>query len=304
MSNILWTKVEFARNLHGVAFNSKITTQSQADVLKLAFEACESCGLKCEKRDELGDSVFDNLVSAGEYESIFANNINNKGFATGENSSVRINGKNHIEIFASAPNLYDAYVNAKQVDKQLCNKLHFAYSDKYGFLSPNIKNIGSGMSVCAMVILPALSRVGALANLPRSSDKLTFSIDCIDAKSGLCLINSGASLGYSEKQICELSKAYIDNVIKCEIEMSKNLAKDKDEVLDKLNRAKAIIASCVKISIQELRCLLGDILIAINAELEKEFDCTQIVELYNCTKDINATDEKYLAKTIKKINKK
>ena len=304
MNNILWTKVKFVRNLRGIPFGSKISSKSQADVLKLALDACAECGLKGEKLDAIGDNVLEGLIAGGKIENGFASNIKNKGFATSDTASVQINGNNHIEITSKDLNIYNSYANAKQVDKQLCNKLHFAYNDKYGFLSPDIKNIGSGMSVSALVMLPALARVNAVASLPRTSDKLRFDIECVDSKSGIYLISSGASLGYGEKQICELSKAYIDNVVKCEIEMSKNLGKDKDEVLDKLNRAKAIINACVKITPQELYCLLGDILIAINAEVEKEMTIAQIVELYNCTKNAKSNDEKYLAKIIKEINKK
>ena len=303
MSNILWTKVKFARNLQGVAFNSKISSKSQADILKLVLDACETCGFKGERLDIVSDKVLNSLIANGKLENGFANNIKNKGFATIENASIQINGKNHIEIISKDLNLYNAYAGAKQVDKQLCNKLHFAYSDKYGFLSPDIKDIGSGMSVSALVMLPALARVNAVASLPRTSDKLRFNIECIDAQSGIYLISSGASLGYGEKQICELSKAYIDNVIKCEIEMSKNLAKDQDEILDKLNRAKAIINACVKMTPQELNCLIGDILIAINAGLEKDMSGEQVVALYNCVNNTNSTDEKCLAKIIKETFK-
>ncbi|MBQ7880697.1 MAG: hypothetical protein IJ358_02515, partial [Clostridia bacterium] len=219
MSNILWTKVKFCRNLKGVMFSGKITSESQEDVLKLGLDACSSCGLKGESIEALSDKVINNLIASGKLENDFASSLVNKGYASNDETNVKINGKNHIEIMAKDLNLYDAYSKAKKIDKQLCNKLHFAYSDKYGFLGPDIKNIGSGMQISAMVMLPALTKLNAVRDLPKSNDKLIFNIKPIDLQSGIYLITTGATLGYGEKQICELTSAYINNVVKREIEM-------------------------------------------------------------------------------------
>jgi len=301
VSNVLWTKVKFMRNLHGVVFNSQITSKSQAEVLKLGIEACADCGLKSERLDALSDKVIDNLIASGKLEKGFDSNIKNKGYATNDDANVQINGENHFEIIATDENLYSAYSKAKSVDKQLCNKLHFAYSDKYGFLNPDIKNIGSGMNVSTLIMLPALSRVNAVYSLPKSNERLGFNIDLVNGESGIYLISTSESLGYSEKQICQLADTYINNVLKCEVDMCKNFAKDEAEVLDKSNRAKAIIDSCVKITTQELYCLVSDILIAINSGLEKNVDKKYLAKLIDCVNDTKSNDKIYLAKLIKQI---
>jgi len=301
VSNVLWSKVKFVRNLHGIAFSSKITNKSKADVLKLSIDACSDCGLKSERLDAMSDKVIESLIVNGKLEKDFSANTNNKGYATDGESSVQINGKNHIEIISKDINLYNAYSKSKQIDKQLCNKLHFAYSDKYGFLNPDIKNIGSGMNISILIMLPALSQVNAISRLPKSSERLAFNIEPINIESGMYLITTGASLGYSEKQICQLTENYINNVLKCEVDMCKNIATDEAEVLDKSSRAKAIINSCMKITTQELYCLISDILIAINSGLEKDVDAKYIIKLMDCANDVKSEDKIYLAKLIKQI---
>lgn len=303
MSNILYSKVKFARNLKDVVFNTKLDNKGKQNVLKLCLDACNECGFKGEEISKLNQSVIDNLIDANLIETDFVRDNNFKGYASNDKASVQINGLNHIEIFAVDDDLYTAYQNAKQVDKILCNKLHFAYNDRLGFLNPQVDKVGSGMSVSVVVMLPALTRLNAINNLPKSCEKLMFKIEPLNTKSGLYLITSGASLGYSEKDICNLVKTYIDNVIKCEIEMCKNLAIDSDEILDKNVRAKAIINSAVKMSTQELLCLIGDILIAINCGIEKDINKNQIIQLFKLTTSQKSIDEKYLAKSIKNILK-
>jgi protein arginine kinase len=111
------------------------------------MDAVNSCGLKCVKLSDLGDKVVDNLLARELLEYDFVYEGSNQGYANKENVTVQINSRNHVEVFAIGTSILDAYSSAKEIDKNLCNKLNFAYSDKYGFLTPDIKNIGSGMSV-------------------------------------------------------------------------------------------------------------------------------------------------------------
>ena len=303
VSNILCSKVKFARNLKDTLFNTKLDNKGKQNVLKLCLDACNDYGFRAEEISKLNQSVIDNLIDANLIETGFVKDDNFKGYASNDKASVQINGLNHIEILATDGDLYTAYQNAKQVDKDLCNKLHFAYSDKLGFLNPQIDKLGSGMCVSMAVMLPALTKLNSINDLPKSCEKLIFKIEPLNVKSGLYLITSGASLGYSEKDICNLTKTYIDNVIKCEVEMCKNLAIDGDEILDKLMRAKAIINSAVKMTMQELLCLISDILIAINCGIENSISKTEIIQLFKLSTSQKSIDEKYLAKAIKNILK-
>jgi len=296
----IWSRVKFVRNLKGVKFEPNITDLEQKEILKLCLDATTACGLKGSAIGEMSESVVNNLLASDFVENDFVYNHSNHACAQNKNVTVQINGKNHIEILAKDGDIFSAYKNAKQIDKKLCNKLNFAYTDKYGFLTPDIKNIGSGMSVEVKMLLPALSKVDALRKLPNANEKLVFDITCLDRTSGLCVISTRASLGYTEKQICELTNAYIEKIVKLEIETSKNLAKDIDEILDKSSRAKAILKNCVKLSGAESYILLGDILIAINAGVEREILPEQINKCLNIIK-IHENNFKTLAKEIQKI---
>ncbi len=302
MSNIIYTKVKFVRNLKNCNFESNIYDKQQKDILNLCMDATNSCGLKCAELKDISEKVINSLLAQDLLEHNFVYASSNQGYANNDNVTVQINSRNHIEIFAKGGDIYEVYSCAKEVDKMLCNKLNFAYSDKYGFLTPDIKNIGSGMSVEIKVILPALAQIGALNKLPNVSDKLVFDITCLDRQSGLCMINTRATLGYTEKQICELSKIYIDKLLQLEIETSKKLSSESDDVEDKSRRAKAILKNCLKITSSEAYVLLGDILVGINAGVEKDIALEHINKVLNNIK-LFENDFNILAKEIQKILK-
>ncbi len=297
MNNIIWTKVKFERNLKDVLFTHKMSELEQDNALKLCLDAVEACGLKGESISNISEQTVNNLFGNGMIEKTFLNNSNIKGYASNKKVAVQINGKSHIEIFGKSDDIYSAYNEAKKIDKKLCNKLTFSYSDKYGFLNPGIDRVGCGMEISALILLPALSAIGAVKSLPKSIEKLMFKIETVDETCNLYLIKSGANLGYTEKQICELTKSYLDNIIKCEIEASKTLTKDADGVLDKCERAIAIINHCIKIGVTELLDLIGEILVAINGGVKHLQDADSIKKLINCIN--NNLDEKSLAKIIK-----
>ncbi|MBQ8522920.1 MAG: hypothetical protein IJ458_04625 [Clostridia bacterium] len=302
MSNIIYSKVKFVRNLKDCKFETNIYDEQQKEILKLCLNATNACGLKCVPLSEMSKKVVGNLIASDMLEHDFVYASSNQGCAHDNDVTVQINNKNHIEIFSKHHNIYEAYSKAKEVDKKLCNKLHFAYNDKYGFLTPDIKSIGSGMSIETKVILPSLAQIYALDKLPNANEKLVFDLTYLDRQSGLCVIRTRATLGYTEKQICELTKTYIDKLIKLEIETAKKLSNDSDDVEDKFRRAKAILNNCLKISVSEAYVLLGDILVGFNAGIETQLTSNQINQALNCVK-LYENDFKQLATELQKIFK-
>lgn len=299
MSNIISSKVKFVRNLKGVPFNTNTNSNALNEVLKLAIDACNQCGVKAESLDKISDEIINNLIDSNLIEDDFVRDKNFKGFASNDCTTVQINSTNHIEIFSIDTDLLNSYNNAKSVDKMLCNKLNFLYTDRYGFLSPEIDKIGCGMQTETLVILPALKQLNYIKDLPQYCDKLRFEIYQINNQNAVYLIRSNATLGYSEKQICELTSQYVNNIIKCEVEMCKKLAIDKLEIMDKSARAKAIINNCLKITNMELFKLIGDVLIAINSGVEDNKLNNQINNLFNIIKNKNLNNQENLAKIIK-----
>lgn len=302
MSNILSTKVKFYRNLKDFKFDTTLSSKEQQTMAEKVLNQLKEVDIKGGFLSELSESVIDSLILNGQLDANFANSQGNKAYACNDNVSVEIGGEEHICVNAKSADIFTAYKNAKELDKKLCNKLNFAYSDKFGFLTSNITRVGSGMDLEVKLILPALNKLNAIKSLPKSNEKLIFNIKCLDVASGVYLISTGANLGYTEKQICELTHAYIDKICKLEIEACKQLNDlDTDEVLDSSKRAIAILNNCIKISQDEVYKFVSDILIAVNAKVENDIDSKKLEKILN----LNNKNKKEFAKNIQNIlNKK
>lgn len=301
MSNIVTTKVEFCRNVKGFPFCSKLG-DNQSALLELIFNTCKDVKLATTNLSDVNDEVVDNLKAKFLLDknftmntfSAFASNLTNDAF-------VEIGNIDHIRIGGLGENIYTAYDKAKKLDKQFCNKLNFMYNDKYGFLTPNLQNIGSGIIVKVYVMLPAITKLNIQSMLKKACEKMMFSV--VNLSNGLYEVCSGANLGLTEKQVLEHTDNYIKKILKLEQEACKQLAQNQDEILDKTLRAKAILRSCFLIDTNELCELVGDILIAINSGLENEFSNEKICNLLLNISSINNSNKnnKELAKNIKNI---
>lgn len=301
MSNIVSAKVEFCRNIKGFPFCSKLG-EKQSPMLELALNTCKELKLSTINLNDASDEVIESLKAKRLLDKDFVVS-NCSGYASNATNDtfVQIGYIDHIRVGGVGENIYLAYDNAKNLDKQLCNKLSFAYNDKYGFLTPQLKNIGSGMRVSVYLMLPAITQMRFTQIFKKASEKMPFEIT--NLSNGLYLISTAGNLGFTEKQVLENMENYIKKILNLEMELSKQLAKNADEILDKSFRAKAILKSCILISNDELCELCGDILVAINGELEQEFNTEKICKLINNISTINNTNKnkKELAKNIKNL---
>lgn len=288
MSNIVLTKVEFNRNVKDYAFKPKLSVIKRNKLVSLIEQTCEDCGLyKC--GEDKQEYILEKLLINNHICYIDKSNM----------VAVEVLNTEHLTISSVSKDIYNAYEYAKKLDKAFCDKLHFMYDDKLGFLTSDITKLGTGMQVSVKLLLPALTKLEALNMLPKSQDRLRFKITNLG--NSVYLITSGASLGYSEKEICKLTSEYIDTILKYESEGCKQLFnQSQDDVIDKSLRAKAILSSCIKISPEELYVLVGNIL--INKELA---DTVDIKGMLNSIDYLTSKDErnKLLATEIKKYIK-
>jgi protein arginine kinase len=101
------------------------------------------------------------LASQGKYQlAIFP-----KSTAT----SILVNEEDHLRIQAISPGftVKDAWKNARTLENCLAEKLDFAYSEQYGYLTTCPSNAGLGLRVSAMMFVPGLIMLKRIAPLIR-----------------------------------------------------------------------------------------------------------------------------------------
>ena len=75
-----------------------------------------------------------------------------------------LNGKDHLHLqwIDTQGNLEKAYTDFMKVENELGNALDFAFLPKFGYLTSDLSNCGTGLTVSIYLHLPALIRKGQL----------------------------------------------------------------------------------------------------------------------------------------------
>ncbi|MBD5439266.1 MAG: hypothetical protein HDR37_12030 [Treponema sp.] len=92
-------------------------------------------------------------------------------------SSCLLNCSDHVRISSFAPGLAcsTAYAFSHNIDMQLQEKVQFAASHEFGYLTSNICESGSGMKLSLRVHLPSISFAGKISELTKVCDERGFS---------------------------------------------------------------------------------------------------------------------------------
>lgn len=93
-------------------------------------------------------------------------------------SSCLVNCTDHVRISSFAPGLAcnAAYASSRDIDMQLQEKIQFAASHEFGYLTANACESGSGMKLSLRAHLPATSFAGKIPELVKVCDERGFSV--------------------------------------------------------------------------------------------------------------------------------
>lgn len=91
-----------------------------------------------------------------------------------KNVSIMINEEDHlrIQVLQKGFDLDSAYTTAKQLDRLLGEKLGYAYSEEWGYLTSCHTNVGTGMRASVMLHLPAITALRAVEKLVSETNRL------------------------------------------------------------------------------------------------------------------------------------
>ena len=161
---VLSTRVRLARNLADFTFPSQFTADEAERIQSLIFDSF----INMENPDSFQTIRLSNIDALGQrilaergmfpypaYSFPWCGGIvRNDGKIAGS-----INYLDHIRIasFISGFDCEKAYLTAHDIDSVLQDKLQFAASPQMGYLTSNLKDLGSGMKLSAVLHLPSIT---------------------------------------------------------------------------------------------------------------------------------------------------
>ena len=214
---ILSTRARLARNLASFPFPERADAEELAEVARLVRSACTGLmkrfpGLKSLRVERLTDAQRSFLLDArvASAEQIRGGEGRIVITDPGGRLSVMVNEEDHLRIQAILPGLAprEAWELVDWADDELAAKLDYGFSERYGFLTASVSNVGTGLRVSAMMHLAGLAMTRRLNERLRAAGDLGVSVrgafgERSRAAGNLYQVSNEVTLGLPESEIVE-----------------------------------------------------------------------------------------------------
>jgi len=204
-----------------------------------------------------------------------------------EKVSIMINEEDHLRIQAmfSGMQLDNAWKLCDKVDTLFEEKLEFAFSKNYGYLTSCPTNLGTGMRASVMLHLPALVMTGYIGGILEACGKLGMAVRGLygensEASGNMFQISNQITLGLSEEEIISSITNAASQIIEQERNLRNEIYKqDTYRLEDRVYRSFGIFSNARIISTEECLKLLSDVRLGVVMGIIKNVDISLLNEI-------------------------
>ena len=197
-----------------------------------------------------------------------------------ERISIMTGEEDHIRIQAMAPgfDLDSAFENAnliaektpQQMMDYLVERISYAFSDKFGYITSCLTNMGTGMRASVMMHLPALCITKEIGKIINSVSKFGIAVRGLygegsEASGNIFQISNQITLGISEAETISNLKSVAESIIERELEARTKLSDNNIiSLADKVWRAYGILKNAQILSSDEFMKLSSYVRLGAN----------------------------------------
>ena len=207
-----------------------------------------------------------------------------------EKVSIMINEEDHLRIQSlfQGLQLNKAWELCNNVDDLIEDKLEYAYSDEFGYLTSCPTNVGTGMRASVMVHLPALTILGYASTVLDAVNKLGTTVRGLygegsEVMGNMYQISNQVSLGQSEEEIITKINIIANRIIEQERIAREQLLSAKVQLEDRLFRSYGIFSNARIITSNECMKLLSDVRLGVELGIINGITIDSINELMIAT---------------------
>ena len=295
---VISSRIRLARNIDGFLFYSHASTEQRSELLDFIHGRI----LETDLRDRIW---YVDIQQAGplERQILKERQLISKQLAEGDGSrgvaishdeslSVMINEEDHlrIQMLASGLQLHETYDQIYRVETILEEKMDYAFSPQYGYLTACPTNVGTGIRVSVMLHLPALKMTGQIEKVFQAAKDMSLTVRGLFGEGSEPIgdffqLSNQTTLGKTEKQIMdELIRYAINPVVEYERIARQRLVKDKLTALDdKVYRSLGLLTNARMISTEESLFLLSYLRLGVQLGRIKNLNLETINELFILT---------------------
>jgi protein arginine kinase len=214
-----------------------------------------------------------------------------RGVAIGseETFAVMVNEEDHlrIQVLRSGMQLGEAFDQINRIDDILEEKLDFAYSRRFGYLTACPTNVGTGIRVSVMMHLPALKLTGEIEKVKRAARDMHLAVRGLfgegsEALGDLFQVSNQTTLGRTEKEIlADFERSIIPQIISYEQQARQALIRQREKQLDdKVWRAWATLTNARVLGTDEALSLLSHVRLGVHLGRLDQVDIRTVNELF------------------------
>jgi len=291
---VISSRIRLARNLAAFPFTNRATFYQKGEIETLLRDRIAKIDLepKLDYLSLVNLSALDRqfLVERQLISRELAAAEGPRGVAlTGpERISLMFNEEDHIRLQAlrSGFALEEAWQDIDHVDDLLEQKLNYAFSDDFGYLTACPTNVGTGMRASVMVHLPALVWTKQVEKVFRALQKINLAVRGLygegsRASGDLYQISNQVTLGKTEATILNEIRAVIPQIITYERQARTAMLRDSKQALqDRVSRAFGTLCSATMMTSEETMDLLSNVRLGVNLSLIDDITIMTVNELF------------------------
>src|SRR5438876_8644922 len=291
---VISSRIRLARNLAAFPFTNRATAHQKGEIEALLRERIAKLELDptLSYLNVPALSPLDRqlLVERQLISRELASADGPRGVALGphETVSLMVNEEDHLrlQVMRSGFALDEAWQAIDRLDDLLEQKVNYAFSDEFGYLTACPTNVGTGMRASVMLHLPALVLTKQIEKVFRALQKIHLAVRGLygegsRASGDFYQISNQVTLGKSETTIINEVRDVIQNIITYERQARQALTKDsRPAVLDRVQRAYGTLKNAAIMTSEETMDLLSSVRLGVNLGLIDDISIGAVNELF------------------------
>jgi protein arginine kinase len=291
---VISTRIRLARNLAAFPFTNRSSAHQKAEIEALLRDRIAK--LELDPRLSYINvptlSVLDRqfLVERQLISRELASAEGPRGVALGpqETVSLMVNEEDHLrlQVMRSGFTLDEAWQDIDKVDDLLEQRVSYAFSEEFGYLTACPTNVGTGMRASVMLHMPALVITKQIEKVFRALQKINLAVRGIYGEGSrpsgdFYQISNQVTLGKSETTVLGEIREVIPQIITYERQARATLLRESKQLLhDKVARAFGTLCSATMMTSEETMDLLSSVRLGINLGLLEEITIPTVNELF------------------------
>lgn len=276
-ANPVWlaSTVSLQRNIEKFKFPGKLSTDRKKQIIALVSKDLLAGDLTTSK--QLINPILIKTEETGLLEKEFlvehflsSHNFNQthigEGFVLDESGTflATLNMRDHIhlQLIDCHGELENTWNRLVKIEAQLGHALNYSFVPKFGFLTADPTQCGTGLVAAAFLQVPGLVHSGKLQKILDTSQEDSLTISGIQGNPNeiigdVLMVQNNYTLGLTEENILSTLRSFINKIVLEEISARQQIKKeDNSDLKDKVSRAYGILIHSYQIeAIEALNAL-------------------------------------------------